>query len=368
MSLRVSRCWVGVVAALSLNPAGSSRAADPATVVVSSSLPTAQGQIRQFAFDGDPATYFQADRAGTGDHFTLAFDRPVSVKGLTLVLGRPDGGAVADLLDAGVVEVAAEPDRFGPLGQLAGETTKLDAGDKPIRALRIKPTKDQDHPWAIREIAIEAADVAPFRHPVEFTVDVSDAPELKDWAENVARLCERWYPRLVDELPSDNFRPTRRIRLTLSKDYDGVAEAGGGRIKGSVEYYKQHPDDLGSMIHETVHIIQNYRSRRNPGWLVEGLADYIRFFEYEKPGQIGPINADRAHYNDSYRTSARFLAFVKEKYAPNLIPELNRRMREGRYNDETFRELTGKDLKELDDEWRASLPRRERRKSANPTN
>ena len=39
-------------------------------------------------------------------------------------------------------------------------------------------------------------------------------------------------------------------------------------------------------------------------------------------------------------------------------------MREGRYTDEAFQELTGKDLKQLDEEWRASLPRRERRKPA----
>ena len=35
------------------------------------------------------------------------------------------------------------------------------------------------------------------------------------------------------------------------------------------------------MVHETVHCVQQYRTRNNAHWLVEGIADYIRFFKYE---------------------------------------------------------------------------------------
>ena len=46
---------------------------------------------------------------------------------------------------------------------------------------------------------------------------------------------------------------------------------------------------IGSVVHELVHVVQEYgRARRenpeatrSPGWLVEGLADYIRWFLYE---------------------------------------------------------------------------------------
>ena len=51
----------------------------------------------------------------------------------------------------------------------------------------------------IREIAIDSAEpVATFRYPVEITVDVADAPEMKEWAEKAAGLCERWYPRICE--------------------------------------------------------------------------------------------------------------------------------------------------------------------------
>jgi hypothetical protein len=108
------------------------------------------------------------------------------------------------------------------------------------------------------------------------------------------------------------------------------------------------------MIHETVHIIQNYRGRNNPGWLVEGLADYIRFFQYE-PDKIGRFNAQRARYTDSYRTSARFLDYLTKTYDKEIVPKLNRAMREGTYKDELFQDYTGKPLAKLGEEWKASL-------------
>jgi hypothetical protein len=55
--------------------------------------------------------------------------------------------------------------------------------------------------------------------------------------------------------------------------------------------------------------------------------------------------------------TAAFLAFATEKYDRALVRKLNAVMREGQYRDEVFQELTGKTLRELDDEWRASLPR-----------
>jgi hypothetical protein len=144
------------------------------------------------------------------------------------------------------------------------------------------------------------------------------------------------------------------VTLTLKNDYRGVAFASGARITGSVAYFKEHPDDVGAMVHETVHVVQHYRGGGNPGWLVEGVSDFIRFFKFE-PGKIGRINADRAHYNGNYRVTAAFLAFVAEKYDKQLVLKLNKLMREGHYKKDIFHELTGKGLEELDKEWRAKL-------------
>jgi hypothetical protein len=174
-------------------------------------------------------------------------------------------------------------------------------------------------PLVLRELTVlsEPA-VTPFEYPVEFVVDVADAPEMQAWAENVARVCERQYRMINEELASEGFRPRRVVTMKLSKDYRGVAAAGRGRITGSVRFFQDHPEDIGAMVHETVHIVQDYRGRRNPGWLVEGVADYIRFFIYE-PDNIGRLNPRRARYDGSYRISARFLAYLTEKYDRQIV-------------------------------------------------
>jgi hypothetical protein len=133
-----------------------------------------------------------------------------------------------------------------------------------------------------------------------------------------------------------------------------VASTSGTKITGSVSYFRAHPDDIGAMVHETVHVVQNYRGRGNPGWLVEGIADYIRFFKYE-PGKIGRIDPDRARYNGSYRQSAAFLAYLTDKYDKEIVRKINALLREGKYKEEVFKELTGKTVQVLGDEWKASL-------------
>jgi basic secretory peptidase family protein len=92
----------------------------------------------------------------------------------------------------------------------------------------------------------------------------------------------------------------------------------------------------------------------NPGWLIEGVADYERFFKYE-PGKAGPVDPDKAHYDGSYRVTATFLDYVSEKYDKELVRKLNAHMRAGDYSDNLFKDLTGKTLKDLDGEWRESL-------------
>jgi Peptidase of plants and bacteria len=145
--------------------------------------------------------------------------------------------------------------------------------------------------------------------------------------------------------------------MVLKKSYRGVAAASKERIVGSAEYFQRRPQDVGAMVHETVHVVQHYPARKNPGWLTEGIADYIRSFKFE-PGTLGPINADRAHYNGSYHVSAAFLAYVSEEYDKQLIGKLNAACRQGKYQDEIFKQPTGKTLAELDEEWRASLWRK----------
>jgi hypothetical protein len=338
-----------------LAAAGPVSGADPAPVPASarSTLATSAQHVRQLAFDGDPATYFESSGPpGAADHFTLDLERPVVLKSATATTGRSDG---SDKLTTGSLEVSVDGETFEPVAKFEDGRARFEGRERALKAIRIRPTADSGHPLVVREIDLESAEpIARFQYPVEISVDVTGAPEMKDWAERAARICEHWYPRINEELKSEGYKPPVQISIRLRTDYRGVAEASGARITGSVKYFQDHPDDFGAMVHETCHVVQRYRGRRNPGWLVEGVADYVRFFVYE-PGQAGPVNPNRARFDASYRTTATFLDYVARKYDKDIVRKLNKLMREGQYKEESFRELTGKTVQELGQEWTESL-------------
>jgi hypothetical protein len=332
----------------------STFAAEPLVqAVIESTMPSASGHIRQFAFDSVADSYYASEKNATkADHLTLIFDAPVKLAKVSITTGKPKG---EDALTAGAVEVSEDGTKFEALAKFTDGKAEAAGKDRKVKAIRIRPTEDLKHPLIVREIALESTPkVGIYRFPIEFTYDISDAPAMKEWIEKTIRICERQYPMLCDELMSDGFKPMTQIRMTLKSDYNGVAATGGGRITGSVKYFKSKPDDIGAMVHETAHCVQNYKGRGNPGWLVEGIADYVRFWKYE-PGKAGKVNPDRAKYDASYRTTAAFLAFVSEKYDPKLVNKLNAAMREGKYEVDIWKKLTGKSPEELNQQWKESL-------------
>ena len=147
--------------------------ARPATAVVESSLATGSSQIRQFAFDGNPDTYFASEKNATKtDHFTLTFDAPANVKSVRVLTGQPKGG---DKLDAGVVEVSADGKAFEELAKFAdGKAGSGTLAKAKVKAIRVRPTEDLKHPLVVREISVDADPVVTvFRYPIEFVVDVT---------------------------------------------------------------------------------------------------------------------------------------------------------------------------------------------------
>jgi RNA polymerase sigma factor (sigma-70 family) len=388
-------------------------AAPPVVATIETTLRTAGAQIRQFAFDGDPSTFFaSAQNAGRDDHFTLVFDRPVAVKSLAVVTGRPRGD---DQMDMGTLEVSPDGKDFEPLATFALGYAHARPEGRLLQAVRVRPDAELGHPLAIREFTVLSdPPVSVFKYPIEFMVNVAEAPEMKEWAERTARQCERAYPMINESLKSDKaFKPVHQIWLTMKnlKDNYVAAVVRDDHIVGSVEYFKEHPDDIGAIVFTTINCVQDYGNRpkpsllrqaladyvsvfkdepeklaplrlerlplagiftqsatllayliehdgKNPRWLVYGIADYIRYFKYE-PGTLKPFDPERARYDGSYQVTAAFLAFVTEKYDRDLVRKLNQIVREGEYREEVFQRLTGKTLQELNEEWRVSLRRSE---------
>src|SRR5262249_289810 len=145
--------------------------------------------------------------------------------------------------------------------------------------------------------------------PVKVSVDVSEVPEQKAWADEAKKLVEKWHPLITDLLTSDGFAPPAEVKLVFKKDMKGGASTSGATISIAAEWVKEHPDDYGMVVHELTHVIQSY-PRPEPGWLVEGIADYVRFYHYEPKTKLGTVDPSRQSYRDGYRVTAMFLAWI----------------------------------------------------------
>ena len=204
----------------------------------------------------------------------------------------------------------------------------------------------------------------------QITINSSLAPDLTEWADkNLAPVTQEWYPKLVTMLPSEGYEAPTNVTITFKlRMRAGIpAAAGGSGISLNTEWFRKNLEGeaIGSVVHEMVHVVQQYgRARRSnpnptrtPGWLVEGIPDYIRWFLYEpqsKGAEITRRNIARARYDASYRVTGNFLNWVTEKYDRNIVPKLNAAARQGKYSEELWKESTGKTVPELGDEWKKS--------------
>ncbi|HVV70253.1 MAG TPA: basic secretory protein-like protein, partial [Verrucomicrobiae bacterium] len=196
------------------------------------------------------------------------------------------------------------------------------------------------------EIAAGATEPRP--RDFEYTLDVSGAADLKDWAESKLRpAMERWYPIIRDTLASDGFTAPKAFSITI-KDMDGVAGTSDASVEVSAEWIRSQlrrsewNEAVGSIIHELVHVVQQYKTSGNPGYLVEGIADYLRWFHFEPVDRRPKLrNPARARLSDSYKTTAGFLEYVVKNHDHELVVKLNAAMRQGRFSSGIWKDCTG---------------------------
>jgi hypothetical protein len=171
--------------------------------------------------------------------------------------------------------------------------------------------------------------LAPRHEAPEIVIDISESPESKAWAEAAKSLVKDWYPLALSMLSTQDFKRPEKITLIFKKEIDVPAYAGGDAITINAKWVAEHPDDLGMVVHELVHVLQRYpRNRANTGWLTEGIADYIRWWRYEPEGPR-PRITENSKMTDGYRVTAYFLAWAGKKYDLRLVPALDAALRKG---------------------------------------
>lgn len=146
-----------------------------------------------------------------------------------------------------------------------------------------------------------------------------------------------------------NAQSAREVILTIDPAYGGVAEASGNKIRISPKWMANYPEDLDVITHEAMHVVQSY-NHPVPGWLTEGIADYVRYIygmNNAKGSWLLPEYQSNQHYTNAYRVTARFLIWLEKNVKNGIVDSLDKAARAGKYTPQLWKKLTGKTVEEL---------------------
>jgi hypothetical protein len=155
------------------------------------------------------------------------------------------------------------------------------------------------------------------------------------------------YPVLAETY---NKNTAKEVVFSIDTAYKGVAATGGGKIIYNPEWFKKHPGDIDVVTHEIMHIIQDYGNGGGPGWLTEGIADYVRYkFGVDNAGANWSLPAFKTEhsYKNAYRITARFLNWLELNGNKGIVVKLDLAMRNHTYTNDIWKTITGKTIDEL---------------------
>lgn len=185
------------------------------------------------------------------------------------------------------------------------------------------------------------------QEPATVHLDTSEVPEHDEWGRKAQELLQRWHPRITNLLSSTGAVPPSELSLELKKSEQGIGATSGTKIVVFSNWIEKHPEDFGLVVHELVHVIQQY-PRATPEWVTEGIADYIRWAIYEgKPQHLFPVPEGIDGYKQGYQAAAGFFLWLETHKAPGIVRKLNTAMRKSDFDPNLFEELTGNDLTTL---------------------
>ena len=161
------------------------------------------------------------------------------------------------------------------------------------------------------------------------------------------------YPR---EAKRFNKNTLRTVTFFVDPTYKGVAETDNGQARYNPEWLKKNPQDIDVVTHEVMHIVQDYR-HANPGWLTEGIADYVRYqygVNNVKSRWTLPDYRSTQNFDNAYRVTARFLLWVEKTKNKKIVDRLDSALRDGTYQPELWATLTGSSVDQLWKEYAAA--------------
>lgn len=300
----------------------------------------------ELAIIGGGKDYFESQKPPKiTDDFTVSFSSSVKLRSVSVLTGNREG---TEQLVQGVLELSADGVNFQKIGTFAEGKCEVHLDRTNAVAIRVRPTEDGDQRLVIRGIDLKSdMRFGKVLRVPRVLVDTSRTPDLGDWGLEAQKVAEDTYDLISNELSEKGYIGPNCIHLVLNPEYKGIAETSNDLIQISPTYIRGHQGDYGLIVHELTHTIQHYPRKTSFNWLTEGIADYVRLYLYEPYAPRPKISESKSRYTDGYRTTAAFLAYAKERFGRNFVNSLNQLVRDGKYDNSSFRNIAGKEPTEL---------------------
>ena len=164
------------------------------------------------------------------------------------------------------------------------------------------------------------------------------------------KLTDAFFAVYPKEAAMYNKHTANKVTFFIDPTYDGVAATGNDTVRFNPEWFRKHPNDIDVVTHEAMHIVQAYPDDAGPGWITEGIADYVRFkmgLDNAGAGWKLPDYNAKQNYDNAYRITARFFVWIEQQYDKDFVKQLDAAMRSKKYNDDFSKQDTGKTFDEL---------------------
>ena len=149
-----------------------------------------------------------------------------------------------------------------------------------------------------------------------------------------AKQYEGFVKKIVPKVAETLGLKPRKLYVRITDMIQVPAMTYGRTIFLKTDWFKNHPEDYGTIIHEIAHAIMNIQvAIEEETWLIEGLADYVR--DLLGYASIGGDLPSFPHYEvhrifDGYQATAHFLLWVAKKYGDIEIKNLARIISQGK--------------------------------------
>ena len=344
--------WLLPLLAVSIGSRATAAPVAPPAVegLLYSTMPSEGSHHPEMAVDGDPSTYFRSSYGmDDGDEFLLRLSQPIPITALKITTGDGSG---QDTLTVGVVETSPDGVHFSKAAAFDAQgTASTPMAGKLVQDVRIHLNPGGGVPaLLIREITLTSPiKIAHIQlGPGRGLIDLSQAPDLAVWSKKAEAQMEQSWADGAALMYTDKFLPPNIVHVVYRTGVGvtDVAATGGGVMTVNSAWCRVHPEDTGLTVHETAHVLQAYAGY-NPVWLVEGIADYVRWVKFEPQNFHPRINPKTATYHDAYQTTATFLAWCELHYDSGLVNKLSKAVRFGTYRSDMFAKYCGKDVDAL---------------------